>query len=458
MDPVPRNAAQLAQEIDGHVLLPGAADYESARQSFVARFDTIAPRVIVGCAHPGDVARAIAFAEEDGWPLAARSGGHCYGGRSSTSGVLIDVSPMRSVSVAGNQATIAAGARLGEVYEQLLDHDTTIPGGSCPTVGIAGLTLGGGFGILGRTYGLTCDRLVAAEVVLADGRVVEADDEHHSDLFWALRGAGGGRFGVVTSLRYEMVPATAMTNFRAEFPFADAAALIVAWQHWSPSAADELTASLLIRDHGQPGHEPTLEVVGALLGTEAEMDGLLDELVAAAGCLPAEFFRQEMSLRDTRSFWAQLDGGEIERHGHRYHKSEYFQRPLPTEAVTAQVEHFRGTALAGRYRELDFSPWGGAYNRVPTDATAFAHRDHLFLFKHTADVDPASPTAQKQAAHRWVTDSWATVHPYGSGAIYPNFPDPDLDDWDISYHGGNLERLREVAAAYDPNGLFRRAA
>ena len=156
------------------------------------------PQAIARCRSAADVAEALAHARRHGLAVAARSGGHCFGGRSSTEGLLVDVGPMNGVTVGDGVATIGAGARLGEVYDALDAHGLTIAGGCGPTVGIAGLTLGGGLGILGRTYGLTCDQLLGAEVVLADGRVLEVSD---GDLLWALRGAGGGRFGVVTAPR-----------------------------------------------------------------------------------------------------------------------------------------------------------------------------------------------------------------------------------------------------------------
>src|SRR5262249_2292022 len=197
--PVSRWSA-LQAVIAGEVILPGARDYNQERKPAIARFHDVYPAAIVRCNTPGDVAEAIAFARLTGAPTAPRRGGHCFAGRSSSEGIVIDVTPMKAVSVSDGIATIGAGARLGEVYESLNAYDLTIAAGSCPSVAIAGLTLGGGLGILGRKYGLTSDQLLGAQVVLADGRIVDCDDDHDRDLFWALRGAGSGNFGVVTSL------------------------------------------------------------------------------------------------------------------------------------------------------------------------------------------------------------------------------------------------------------------
>src|SRR6266487_1974481 len=169
--------------------------YDVLRVPALPRYRDTRPRAIARCASVDDVVRALAYARESGLHVVPRGGGHCFAGRSSTNGLVLDLTPLNAVSVvADGRATIGAGARLADVYQGLHQHGLTIPAGCGPTVGIAGLTLGGGLGLLGRRYGLTCDRLVAATLVLADGRVVTCDEDREADLFWALRGAGGGQF------------------------------------------------------------------------------------------------------------------------------------------------------------------------------------------------------------------------------------------------------------------------
>lgn len=141
------------------------------------------------------------------------------------------------------------------------------------------------------------------------------------------------------------------------------------------------------------------------------------------------------------------------RHG--ISKSEFFAKPMPMEAITALVENLDRHRVRGEVRELDFSPWGGAYTRVPTHATAFAHRDALFLLKHTVTVAGETPPTERDVARRWLTKSWESVHPWGTGGVYPNFPDPDLSAWARAYHGTNYPRLQRVKAAYDPDSFFR---
>jgi hypothetical protein len=336
----------LNDAIAGELVLPGSPAYETARLPAIARFHDTRPAAVVRCAAPADVAETIRFARLSGVSAVPRSGGHCFAGHSSTEGIIIDVTPMGSVSVSSGTATVGAGARLDAVYDALERHDLTIPGGCGPTVGIAGLTLGGGLGILGRVF-------------------------------------------------------------------------------------------------------------GAMLGSQADTTMLLEELVVRAGADPTSTVLGHRSYRATKRHLAEHGPGEERPGAHPYSKSEFFPRPLPTDAVAALLEHFNAGRVAGQSRELDFTPWGGAYNRVPADATAFVHRDARFLLKQAAMVGPDANGAQRRAARSWLAESWALVHPWGTGGAYQNFPDPDLDDWAHAYYGDNLDRLVRVKARYDPGDFFR---
>jgi FAD/FMN-containing dehydrogenase len=447
----------------GDVALPGSPGYERSLTVFNARFRDVRPQAIVSCATPQDAAEAISFARRHLLETAMRSGGHSFAGHSSTPGIVIDVTPMGSVSVSGEVATVGAGARLGDVYEALQEHGLAIPAGTCPPVGVAGLTLGGGLGILGRKYGVTSDRLVGAELVLADGRILDCDEHHDEDLFWALRGAGSGNFGVVTSLDFEAVPAPEVTNFHLAWPYSHAAEVIEAWQWWAPSGPDELAASLKVTTTGDLDQPPAVDVFGALLGTGSDAVQLLDELVTRAGSDPVSSSHELMSFPETRRFWAHLGAAE-EVAGEDassaepvclFAKSEFFRRQLPTEAVAALLETFSQGRAPGESRELDFMPWGGAYNRVHADATAFVHRGERFQLKHAVVVAPHASRSEQEAAERQAARSWESVHPWGSGRVFQNFADPDLEDWATAYYGPNLDRLVRIKARYDPTNFFR---
>jgi FAD/FMN-containing dehydrogenase len=453
----------LEGAIEGELILPGSPEYETVRKPPMVRFENVRPAAIVLCERPADVAEAIALARRFGLQTATRSGGHSVAGRSSTGGLLIDVTPMCSVSVAGGVATVGAGVRLGTLYDALQEHGLTIPAGCGSAVGIAGLTLGGGLGILGRKYGLTCDQLRRAEVVMADGRVVVCDEHAEEELFWALRGAGGGNFGVVTSLVFDTVPAAPATAFHLGWPFARAAAAVEAWQAWAPTAPDELDATLRLSAVGNGELPPVVDLFGTLLGSEADAAELLDELVARVGAEPAWASRRHMPYRDAKRY---LDGlkpvedrsehaSPNQAQGPIFTRSEFFRRALPPVTVAALVHNLTAGCAVGDSREVSFLPWGGAYNRVRADATAFVHRDELFLVQHLLAIDPDRSSTEHEADRGWLARSWALVHPWGSGGVYPNFPDPDLLDGAQAYYGRNYDRLLRVKAKYDPDNFFR---
>jgi FAD/FMN-containing dehydrogenase len=443
--------------VAGDVILPGSPEYEQVHRPVMARFHNVRPRAVVLCKTATDVSETISFASRAGLETAVRSGGHSVAGLSSTRGIVIDVTPMRSVSVSGGVATVGAGMRLGDLYDALHEHGLTIPAGCGPSVGIAGLTLGGGVGILGRKYGLTSDQLLGAQVVLADGRVVECDEDHDEELFWALRGAGGGTFGVVTTLVFRTVPAPAATCFHLVWPLAQAAAVIDAWQAWAPTAPDELDASLLLTASGEPDRPPVANLLGAVHGNEADTAGLLGELVARAGVDPASASGRRMPYREAKRYLAELGdqlGESSQEEGLLFSKSEFFRRRLPTETIVALAENLSRGLVPGQSRHLDFLPWGGAYNRARADATAFVHRDELFLVQHLLVVDPHASTTETEGARAWLTRSWALAHPWGSGRVYPNFPDPDLENSGHAYYGTNYDRLLRVKSKYDPANFF----
>jgi FAD/FMN-containing dehydrogenase len=445
--------------IAGQLVLPTSADYDVARRTANARYDDVLPAAIVRCATPSDVQESLAAARRLGLATVARSGGHSMDGRSSTEGVVIDVTPMSDVAVDGDRVTVGAGTRLGRLYDSLAGDDLMVPAGSCPSVGIAGLTLGGGLGFVGRRYGLTCDHLVGATVVLADGGIVNADEEQHEDLFWALRGGGMLTMGIVISFTFAPRPATGTTNFRLTWPFERAVDVIDAWQRWAPAAPDELSASLtLIASAGLDA--PVVEIFGAMLGTEAETAALLDQPVDAIGD-PATSFVQAMPHRAAVAHWAALgdrfrspSAGAVRGRPFRLTKSEFFQQPMPREGIAALVEHFEAGAALSQERELSGIPWGGAYNLPTTDSTAFPFRRERFTLQHAITVDPASTGHSEADADAWTTRSWDLAHRWATGGVFPNFGDPELVDPAAAYYGPNFARLSAIKARYDPEGAL----
>jgi FAD/FMN-containing dehydrogenase len=445
----------LTAALEGEVVLPGSPRYDEVRRPQIPRFQDVRPQAVVLCRTPTDVVEAIAFARGSGIEVAVRSGGHDFAGRSSGPGMVVDLTPLCSLEVSDGLATVGPGFRLGDLYAALAQHEVTIPAGCGATVGIGGQVLGGGLGLLGRSRGLMSDQVVAAEVVLADGRVVECDERRHEDLFWALRGAGSLGLGVVTRLTLRTLPEPAATAFHIKLPYEHAAALIGAWQKWSPTGPDALAASLLVTVGGESDNDPVVHLFGSMIGSEAETEALLDEFVSGAGAEPATSKRAHMRYGSLKSYLAERGPGDQEdEDGRPYMKSEFFREPLPADAIEALLELFVRERRRGEARKLDFMPWGGAYNRVPADATAFPHREELVLLEHSVVVPAGFDAAAAQAARAWLSDSWELVHPSGSGGVYANFPDPDLPDEHRAYWGGNLERVRSVKEKYDPERVF----
>ena len=458
----------LRNHIRGEVVLPADPGYEAVRRPAVARFDHLRPQAVVQCAADADVAVALLFARSVGLPFAVRGGGHSFEGASSTEGMVLDLSRVDGVSFLdnggnanGNAGTdrlvrVGAGARLGAIYDALAPAGVTIPAGCGPAVGIAGLTLGGGLGVLGRAHGLTCDALRAARVVLGDGRIVDCDDELEPELFWALRGGGNGTIGVVTSLVFASVPAPAMTSFHFTWEPEHLPAVLAAWQAWAPDAPDTMAASLVVSTPADPALMPVTSFFGAAHGSEEADVALLEQFVDRVGEPAATQTHQRAPHRETKRLLADLDVHGVPRRpdAHAHSRSEFFARPLDGATLDALVALLTTDRRPGEERELDFTPWAGAYNRVAPGATAFPHRAERFLLKQTAAVAADADADDRVAARDWLDRSWHLTHPAGTGGVYPNFPDPLLDNPARAYFGANADRLRDAVRAYDPDGVF----
>jgi FAD/FMN-containing dehydrogenase len=450
---------QLARTLDGTVVARGDGAYARARLLVSTRFDGVHPRAVVFCETVADVEKSVRWARKHHVHVVARGGGHSYGGYSTTPGVVIDVSRIAGVHIApnGRTATVGAGARLIDVYNALWQHGLAIPAGSCPTVGIAGLTLGGGVGFAARKLGLTCDRLRSARVVLASGRAVRCSAAQHRDLFWALRGGGGGNFGIVTDFTFRPAPVDKVATFSIEWPWTQAERAIAAWQKFAPHAPDELFSICNLSASGRGG---TTHVVafGQFFGSEHELRSLIAPLVNTG--TPTRVSTETMSYMSAVLKWAgchqSLDACHLQPRGTLGREtfkaaSDYFSRPLPPAGIAALLRSVELRQQDGRPGSLLLDSYGGAINRVPKRATAFVHRNVLFSCQYVA-----SWRAGERAASNieWVRRTRARMRPYASGFAYQNYIDPDLEHWQHAYYGSNLPRLRAVKRRYDPQNFF----
>ncbi len=371
--PLPAQAwRQLSRAMIGPLLRPGHEHFETLQRPATNRYPALHPQAIARCATPDDVAHAINFARRFGLESAVRGAGHCFADHSSTTGLLIETGLTDTVAVHGDLATIGAGAPLAEIYRKLHQHQAAIPAGCGPTVGIAGLALGGGLGVLGRTYGLTCDRLTAAQIVLADGVVITCDDTSDPDLYWALRGAGAGNFGVVTALTFRTVADRQAVAFHLTWPDNDALATLIAWMEWAPKAPDAMAASLVVRAAADSSVPPQAHLIGAFLSDGPAAADALMHFERLAGAAVRNRKLAGAPISDVKAqlaeFGAEIGAGSstaMDRSASEFHREQ-----LPASSAAALHQALTIDRIPGQARELAFTPMGAAYNRVPADATA----------------------------------------------------------------------------------------
>ena len=432
--PVPPDWNVLRSQLPGGLVLPGDSGYEQASRSFNPRFDNHRPAAIARCSSVADVQRCVEVARNARMPIAARSGGHSYAGYSTPdNGLVVDLRPMADVKVDGDTAVIGGGARLMEVYAALAGAGRAIPAGSCPTVGIGGLTLGGGIGVTARKYGLTCDKLVAAQVVTADGKQQTVDG---GDLLWALKGGGGGNFGIVTSFTFATVPAPDITVFALTHPAGSTADVIGAWQEWIGQQPDELWSHCVV----SAGSPPTCRVGGAVVGDENLAKQLLRTMPRASsvdirtkGFLDAMRYFGGCSQRSVAQCRPEAEGGQLGR------ESFTASSRMLDEAVDPAV---LVDLLDGRTRlDVLLDSLGGAVGRVAPGDTAYPHRKALASAQIYSTGDAKDVNEVRDGL------------PTGNTG-YVNYIDPSMPDWTTAYYGDNLPRLRKVAAKYDPDRVF----
>jgi FAD/FMN-containing dehydrogenase len=441
--------------IRGQVIRRGAAGFARAAHVYNQRFDGVLPALIARPLDASDVSTAVEWGVSNGVPFRARSGGHSYAGYSTLSGgMVLDLRELRriSVDVRGRTATIGAGSQLIDVYAALAGHGVTIPAGSCPSVGVGGHALGGGMGLAARQFGLTADNLLKAEIVTADGRMRTASRRSNPDLYWALRGGGGGNFGVLTSLTFRVhaVPRT-VAAFFVSWPWSRAAEALAAWQGWAPHARSQLTSIFHLT--ASPG-STSVNVSGQYFGPASDLAHLLAPLTAVRG---ARVSSGDYGYLTAQVMWAGCShvsltachtegtraGGTLARASFRA-KSDYVAKPLPSAGREALVRALEARARITGSGAILFDSYGGAINRVSPGATAFVHRHVLFCIQYLS----------YGGGPGWLASTAAKMAPYVTGGAYLNYIDPDLKRWQTAYYGSNYRRLLEVRREVDPHHYF----
>lgn len=462
---------KLRRHIQGTLVLPEDQGYAQARQSYFSQFDAVGPRGVAYCASVEDVRSCLRFAQDHDLPAVPRGGGHSQAGYSTGPGLVIDMTRLRSVEVKADTVAVGAGAQQIDVLAALSPHGLAPVGGTCPTVGVAGYLLGGGYGLLTRGEGMACDHLVSAQVVLADGRVVTCSRESDPDLFWALRGGGGGNFGIVTRLESAPVRISRLVNFTLSWPWERAAAVLAGWQEWVAEGPAELGTVLGVAlPDAAAGKTPVVTVTGAWTGSAQSLERVLDGLAARVGAPPAGRTVETLAYWDAMMRWYGCSDKSVEQcHRIGYTpeamlrrgdflrlRNRMFTRPMPRAGDETLLAAFDAHRRAGHGRSITGVALGGRANDPARTDTAYVHRDTQFalIFADTM-ADGRLGVEDREAAQTWVTAQFQAVDKYSNGETYQNMPDPLLTDWRKAYYGENHRRLTEVRQRYDPSRFFR---
>ncbi|RPJ65521.1 MAG: FAD-binding oxidoreductase [Acidobacteria bacterium] len=443
--------AQLRSGIRGAVLTPGDPGYDPARTIWNGMVDR-RPALIVRCAGVSDVRRAVAFGREQKLTIAVRGGGHHIAGSAvCDGGVMIDLSQMRSVRVdpARRRAFVEPGATLRDFDHEAQAFGLATPLGINSTTGVAGLTLGGGFGWLSRRYGMTVDNLLSADVVTADGTLLQASEGDHPDLFWALRG-GGGNFGVVTRFEFELHPVGPQVfGGLVVFPADQGRTVLQRYREFVKDAPDELSVWVVLRQ------APPLPFLPA--GTHGT------NVIVLPVCYSGPVESGPSVVAPLREFgrpigehlgpvpytaWQQAFDPLLAPGARNYWKSHNFAT-LPDELLDVLLRF--SAEVPSSQSEVFLAQLGGRASRIPAEATAYPHRDALFVMNvHGRWNTPA----EDQEGVAWARACFNASAPFATGGVYVNFLTADETDRVAAAYGGHYSRLVRVKGTYDPENVF----
>lgn len=443
---------ELREKIVGSVLAPDSSEYDKARTIWNAMIDR-RPGLIARCAEAQDVLEAVRFAREHDLLVAVRGGGHNIAGNAvCEGGIMIDLSLMNSIQVDTTHRTarVGAGATLADVDRETQAHGLATPVGINSTTGIAGLTLGGGFGWLSRRFGLTIDNLISVDLVTAAGEATKASESQNADLFWAIRG-GGGNFGVVTSFEFRLhAVGPEVLSGLIVHPLDSARETLRFYRDFIASTPEEFVCWFVLRQ------APPLPFLSP------EWHG--KEILALAVCYSGKIEEGERIAKPLRSYgkpladiiaptpyttWQTLLDPLLTPGARNYWKSHNF-RELSDGLIDVFIDHAR--RIPDPQTEIAFAQLGGAVNRVPQSATAYTARDSQFVLNvHGRWADPANDAK----CVGWARDLFKAASPFAAAGAYVNFLTQDEQDRVKAAYGGNYDRLAQLKKKYDPTNLFQ---
>jgi FAD/FMN-containing dehydrogenase len=442
---------KVKNKVKGQIVLPDDPNYDEVREIWNAMIDR-RPAVIIQCAEADDVLQAISYARENGLEISIRGGGHNIAGSAlCDNGVLIDLSNMKTVRVDAQKrrAYVEPGATLGDFDKAIQAHGLATPVGINSTTGIAGLTLGGGFGWLTRKYGMTIDNLVSAEMVTSDGKKIQVSKDENTDLFWAIRG-GGGNFGVVTQFEFALYPVgPEILAGLIVFPMDQAKQVLKKYREFVKSTPEELNIWVVLRK------APPLPFLPVNVHGK--------EVIVLAIFFAGDISKGEKLINPLRSFgdahgehigaqpyaqWQQAFDPLLTPGARNYWKSHNFTE-LSDGALDSIIE-FAGK-LPSPQCEIFVGLIEGAANRVPSNAMAYGHRDAKFVLNVHGRWDEA---VQDETCIAWARAFFEASKPYASAGAYVNFMTGDEGDRVAAAYGVNYARLKQIKKKYDPENIF----
>jgi len=436
------DAALVRRVVRGEVVAPGDVAYDQARKVWNGMIDR-RPAAIVYCAGADDVVAVVNFARPRSLPVAVRAGGHNIGGASvCDGGLVIDLSRMKQIEIdpIKRTARAQAGLNLGEFDAATQAHGLATTMGVNADTGIAGLTLGGGFGKLGRKFGLSCDNLVSAEIVTADGRLLQASAAEHPDLFWAVRG-GGGNFGVVTRFEYQLFPiGPILLAGSVVYSYDHAREAMRFYQDFARNAPDELSLDAALAS--KPSGERVFSISACYVGPIEEGERVVKPLRAHGAPI-------EDQIAHRPYVEIQSAGDANFPRGRRYFWKAQFLRELTDAAIDTLLAAY---ATAPSQSLFVLQHVGGAIARIPVNATPYANRDALYdCFPISIWDDPAEDATRI----RWARELWETMRPFSTGGVYANnLGEEGVERIEAAY-GENYSRLLALKNKYDPTNFFR---
>ncbi|MCX5511900.1 FAD-binding oxidoreductase [Kaistia algarum] len=456
LGPPPDRWESLRRVTKGALLRPGDADYSQAALPNNLRFRHIRPEAIAPCSSAQMVADVLSWCRDYDMPFVVRGGGHSYSGFSTSHGLVIDMSPMRAIQYdpRSGLVRVEAGATNRELFAAQRQVGRIVTHGRCPTVGIAGFLLGGGVGFNMRRFGVCSDLMTEAEIVTADGALRRLSAEQDADLFWAVRGGGGGNFGVSTSFTLRTQPVDEqLTAFRMVWrdkTLEVAKALFHAAEMAPNGFASRISLGGVTPAQSGKGRQVSVTMIGQFIG---DRDGLMAILKPVLDAGPPDFSDiREGGYWEAQEFLMEPGAPAWFRERSTFLPASPDDAFL--EAAFDRLRHWPGT---GAHGDLFFFQTGGRINEIAPDETAFVHRSSHWLAvvgANWSEDDNARPDITRRAV-AWQDDFYAMVGEYGGQGAFQNFADASLVDWRTRYFGANLDRLMAIKAAVDPTNLFR---